>query len=230
VALVLRAVHHGYRHQGADVPVLRGLDLEVGRGEVVAVTGRSGSGKSTLLHLAGALAAPRAGTVAVAGTPLAGLGPAGLARIRRRHIGFVFQAFHLLAGLDLGENVALPLVLDGVDHREARRRAVAALDEVGLDGLASRRPAELSGGQQQRGAVARALVTEPAVLLADEPTGNLDDDSAAEVLDALLGAVRGRDAASVVVTHDRDLAAATDRTLLLQDGVLVAGERELQAS
>ena len=220
LALALDGVHHAYRQRAADVVVLRGADLAVEPGEVVAITGRSGSGKSTLLHLAGGLAIPSRGSVAVGGTGLSGLSPAALARIRRRSIGFVFQAFHLLAGLDLLENVALPLVLDGVDTRAARRRAGEVLAEVDLDGLGDRRPAELSGGQQQRGAVARALAGRPDLLLADEPTGNLDAASAAGVLDALLGAAAARGAACVLVTHDREVAARADRTLVLDDGVL----------
>jgi len=221
-SLVLEGVSHGYRRPGAaeDVHVLRGVDLTVAPGELVAITGRSGSGKSTLLHLAGALAVPESGHIAVAGRRLAGLSTAALAQVRRRSVGFVFQAFHLLPGLTLAENVALPLVLDGADRATARARAIAALDAVGLDGLGDRRPAELSGGQQQRGAVARALVTEPALLLADEPTGNLDDETAADVLAALVGAVRDRGTACVIVTHDQSIAAMTDRTFVLADGAL----------
>ena len=221
-ALVLEGVTHRYRRPGAaeDVHVLRGVDLAVAPGELVAVTGRSGSGKSTLLHVAGALAVPDGGSVAVAGRMLGRLSPRALAEVRRRSVGFVFQAFHLLSGLTLAENVALPLVLDGADRRAARARAVAALDTVGLDGLADRRPAELSGGQQQRGAVARALVTEPALLLADEPTGNLDDETAADVLAALVAAVRDRGTACIIVTHDQSIAAMTDRAFVLAEGVL----------
>ena len=221
-ALVLDGVSHRYRRPGAaeHVRVLRGVDLAVASGELVAVTGRSGSGKSTLLHLAGALAVPDAGTITVAGRSLGGLSAGALAAVRRRTVGFVFQAFHLLAGLSLAENVALPLVLDGEDRRTSRVRAEAALEAVGLAGLGDRRPAELSGGQQQRGAVARALVTEPALLLADEPTGNLDDETAADVFAALVAAVRDRGTACVVVTHDLSVAAATDRAFTLADGVL----------
>jgi ABC-type lipoprotein export system ATPase subunit len=210
----------GVRFRYLDVAVLDGVDLAVDRGEVVAVIGRSGSGKSTLLHLAGALVAPETGTVTVAGQPLAGLTGRGRAELRRRHIGFVFQAFHLLAGLTVGENVALPLLLDGTDRGDALDRAGKSLADLGLHDLIDRRPSELSGGQQQRVAVARALVGRPALLLADEPTGNLDGASAADVLDAFLTAARARDAECVLVTHDATVAAAADRTLTLADGRL----------
>jgi len=221
-ALVLEGVVHGYQRPGGaeDVSVLRGVDLAVEAGELVAVTGRSGSGKSTLLHLAGALAAPAAGRITIAGRPLAGLSASGLAQVRRRSVGFVFQAFHLLPGLTLSENVALPLVLDGGDARATQARVDAVLGSVGLHDVGDRRPAELSGGQQQRGAVARALVSDPALLLADEPTGNLDDETAADVLAALVDAARDRGTACVVVTHDATVAAATDRAYSLADGVL----------
>jgi ABC-type lipoprotein export system ATPase subunit len=220
-ALLLRDVHHAYERAGERIDVLAGADLEVRSGELVAVVGRSGSGKSTLLHIAGGLVTPAQGTVAVAGQPLATASPNQRAELRRRTIGFVFQFFHLLPHLTVRDNVALPLLLDGARTGEARRRAERALDDVDLRDRADHLPSELSGGQLQRSAIARALVAEPSVVLADEPTGNLDAATAAEVLDLLVAQVRDRSAALVLVTHDAAAAARADRTLHLVDGLLV---------
>jgi lipoprotein-releasing system ATP-binding protein len=220
VALSLEGVHHGYERAGEQVAVLQGADLEVRAGELVAVVGRSGSGKSTLLHVAGGLVAPAAGTVSVGGRPLATLDAKARAALRRRTIGFVFQFFHLLPHLSVRDNVALPLLLDGARTSTARARADEVLRAVGLDDRAAHLPSELSGGQLQRSAIARALVSEPDVVLADEPTGNLDATTAAEILDLLLAQVRERDVALVLVTHDPVAAARADRTLHLVDGLL----------
>jgi len=214
-ALALRGVHHGYERAGERIEVLRGADLEVRPGELVAVVGRSGSGKSTLLHVAGGLVTPADGDVVVGGRPVATLKPTERAVLRRRTIGFVFQFFHLLPHLDVRDNVALPLLLDG-----APTGAVGVLAAVGLSDRADHLPSELSGGQLQRAAIARALVSEPAVVLADEPTGNLDATTAAEVLDLLVAQVRDREVALVLVTHDTGAAARADRTLHLLDGTL----------
>jgi ABC-type lipoprotein export system ATPase subunit len=205
VALSLRDVHQGYERAG----------------ELVAVVGRSGSGKSTLLHVAGGLVTPARGEVAVGGRALQLLTAAERAELRRRTIGFVFQFFHLLPHLSVRDNVALPLLLDGARTADARRRADAVLDAVGLADRAAHLPSELSGGQLQRSAIARALVSEPHVVLADEPTGNLDATTANEVLDLLVSQVRERDVALVLVTHDATAAARADRTLHLVDGLLV---------
>ncbi|HYD10252.1 MAG TPA: ABC transporter ATP-binding protein [Acidimicrobiales bacterium] len=220
-ALLLRDVHHAYERAGERIQVLAGADLEVQSGELVAIVGRSGSGKSTLLHVAGGLVTPAQGEVHVGGELLNGAGPTARAAVRRRSIGFVFQFFHLLAHLNVRDNVALPLLLDGADVRHARRRADVALDDVGLGDRSDHLPSELSGGQLQRAAIARALVTEPAVVLADEPTGNLDATTAGDVLDLLVSQVRDRGAALVLVTHDGAAAARADRTLHLLDGLLV---------
>ena len=221
VALALHGVHHGYERAGEQIRVLAGADLEVRAGELVAVVGRSGSGKSTLLHVAGGLVAPAQGDVHVGGRALSALDAKERARIRRRTIGFVFQFFHLLPHLSVRDNVALPLLLDGVRTSTARARSDAVLAAVGLDDRAVHLPSELSGGQLQRAAIARALVTEPDVVLADEPTGNLDATTAGEVLDLLVSQVRDRDVALVLVTHDAASAARADRTLHLVDGLLV---------
>ena len=221
VALGLTDVHHVYERAGERIEVLRGADLEVHAGELVAVVGRSGSGKSTLLHIAGGLVTPPRGEVSIGGRPLATLGANERATVRRRTIGFVFQFFHLLPHLPVRDNVALPLLLDGARTRDARARADAVLASVDLADRAAHLPAELSGGQLQRAAIARALVAEPSVVLADEPTGNLDATTAAEVLDLLVAQVRERDVALVLVTHDASAAARADRTLHLVDGLLV---------
>jgi ABC-type lipoprotein export system ATPase subunit len=200
--------------------VLAGADLDVESGEMVAVVGRSGSGKSPLLHLLGALDRPDSGSIAVAGERLDGRPERDLTRIRRRSIGFVFQAFHLVPELTGAENVLLPARLPGAP-RGGVRRARALIERLGLLDAATRRPAELSGGEQQRLAVARALVHDPALVLADEPTGNLDAEAGAIVL-ALLRAAADEGRAVVVVTHEASATAAADRVLRLRDGTLRA--------
>lgn len=198
--------------------VLDGVSLEVRAGEVVAVLGRSGSGKSTLLHLLGALDRPDSGQIVLAGEALTAQRPRALARARLRHVGFVFQSFHLIEELSGAENVGLPARLPGAPAGGARR-ARELIDELGLAGVAEHRPHELSGGEQQRFAIARALVNDPELVLADEPTGNLDPQSAAAVLGLLRG-LTGR--AVVIVTHEAESAAIADRVLSLEDGRLVA--------
>ena len=199
--------------------VLAGADLEVGPGEVVAVVGRSGSGKSTLLHLLGAIDRPEAGTIAVGGRRIDGASERTLTEFRRRHVGFVFQFFHLVAELTGEENVLLPArLLDG--SREAERRGRELIERLGLEAVAASMPHTLSGGEQQRFAIARALVNDPEVVLADEPTGNLDAESGRVVLD-LLRALAARDGRAVVlVTHDREATRIADRVLALRDGRL----------
>ena len=200
------------------VRVLDGVDLDVERGELVAVVGRSGSGKSTLLHLLGALDAADTGSIEIAGERLETLDERALTALRRREIGFVFQSFHLLPELNGLENVLLPARLARRDGY-ASSRAAELLEELGLTDTAGRLPAALSGGEQQRLAVARALVNEPAIILADEPTGNLDEESGAGVL-GLLRAVADRGCAVVLVTHDPAAGAVADRTLTLRAGRL----------
>jgi putative ABC transport system ATP-binding protein len=202
--------------------VLRGLDLTVGSGEFVAILGESGSGKSTLLNLIAGLDRPDEGEVAIGGLPLSALDDDARTEIRRRQLGFVFQAFHILPHLSAGQNVELPLVLTGVPAAARRQRCLAMLAAVGLADRAGSLPRELSGGELQRVAVARALVHNPALVLADEPTGNLDPDTAAVVLALLARQVREQGAAGVLVTHSGAAAACADRVLRLKDGRLQA--------
>jgi putative ABC transport system ATP-binding protein len=218
--LVLSGVTREHRQGDAVVQALRGVDLSVSAGELVAVMGPSGSGKSTLLHLAGGLDTPTAGRVLVEGRDLAGLSRSQVAAVRRRSVGYVFQDLNLLPSLTALENVALPLELDGVRGGLARRTARAALEEVGVGALAGRFPDEMSGGQQQRVAIARALVGPRRLLLADEPTGALDSATGEEVLRVLRERCEAG-AAGVLVTHDARHAAWADRVVFLRDGVVV---------
>ena len=206
----------------AGVTAVRGVDLAVEEGEFVAITGASGSGKSTLLHMLGGITRPSAGRVLLEGVDLATLDDDALAEIRRRRIGFVFQRYNLLPELSLAENVALPLVLDGVSEARCRDAARQALEAVGMAHRAEHRPDALSGGEQQRGAVARALVTDPAILLADEPTGALDSVNSANVLELLQRLVRDRHQTVILVTHDPGIAAAAGRIVRMKDGRVAA--------
>ncbi|MDQ6887231.1 MAG: ABC transporter ATP-binding protein [Gemmatimonadota bacterium] len=205
---------------GGILHVLDGVSLDVHRGEMVAVVGTSGAGKSTLLHLLGALDRPSRGSIALAGQSLHGLGDDELAEVRNKKVGFVFQFHHLLREFSALENVMMPLRILGRDVREARSRAEELLAQVGLSGRMSHRPSELSGGEQQRTAVARALAVDPAVVLADEPSGNLDHLNAERLHDLFAQLARELETAMVVVTHNRSLAARADRVLLLEDGRL----------
>ena len=200
--------------------MLDGAEASVARGEIVAVMGRSGAGKSTLLNLVSGIDRPDSGTVEVDGRNVSALGEPQRTLYRRAHVGFVYQFFNLIPTLDVAENVRLVLELNGMHGSAARERTSAVLAAVGLDGRAASRIDQLSGGEQQRVAIARALVHRPQLLLADEPTGNLDDDTAREVLAVLLAAVRGRGTTLLMVTHDLTLAAVADRVLELRDGRL----------
>ncbi|MGH7587300.1 MAG: ABC transporter ATP-binding protein [Gemmatimonadota bacterium] len=230
--LVAHRLHKEYAGGAGPLRVLRGVDLEVHAGETVAIVGASGAGKSTLLHLLGGLDRPTAGTVVLEGCHLNQLSDIDLSRVRSRRLGFVFQFHHLLLEFSALENVAIPLRIQGVEESEANRRAGAALEEVGLSERLTHRPSELSGGEQQRVAVARALVHEPIVVLADEPSGNLDRANSEHLHGLMFALARDRDVAFVVATHDEDLARRTDRLLHIEDGVLetVGVNREWAAS
>jgi len=205
---------------GQPLEVLRSVELEVHRGEFVAIVGASGAGKSTLLHLLGALDRPTGGDVWLDGSRYADLDAAALAELRNRKVGFVFQFHHLLREFTALENVMMPLLIGGMAPREARSRAEELLSVVGVAGRMSHRPAELSGGEQQRCAVARALVHDPSLVLADEPSGNLDHANGERLHEVLFRLAREYETAVVVVTHNRQLAGRADRILLLEEGRL----------
>ena len=222
-ALPLEARDLSMRYVGGDgtpIDVLMGVSLALRRGEAVAVTGASGAGKSTLLHLLGILDRPTSGAVLVGGQDVSGLGEEEIAGVRNRRIGFVFQFHHLLREFTALENVMMPALLAGLGFDVARQRSRSLLGEVGLSQRESHKPRQLSGGEQQRVAVARALVNEPLVLLADEPSGNLDTQTSERLHDLIFGLRQSRELSMVVVTHNADLAGRADRVLRLQGGRL----------
>ena len=221
--IVLEAVDLTKVYTGGDggaITVLDGANLQVSRGQMVAVVGASGTGKSTLLHLLGALDQPTRGSVTIAGESLAGRSDDQLSALRNRSIGFVFQFHHLLREFTALENVMMPLRIAGWEDERARLRAHSLLARVGLEGRVQHRPAAMSGGEQQRTAVARALAIDPVVLLADEPSGNLDHMNSERLHDLFAELSRDLEIAMVIATHNRSLAARADRTLLLEDGRL----------
>ena len=218
--LHLKNIIREYRQGDQTLQVLSGLNLEVKRGEAVALVGPSGSGKTTLLQIAGLLDTPTSGEVIFAGESLIGASENKRTLARRRYIGFVYQFHHLLPEFSALENVVLPQMMAGITQREAAETARQLLDSMGLLGRASHRPAKLSGGEQQRVAIARALANSPPLLLADEPTGNLDTHTAEDVFGVLMRQVHDRGLAALVATHNMELAKRMDRIVLLEDGVL----------
>ncbi len=219
--LRLQDIRRGFDQGGVHLDVLCGVDLEVGAGEMVALVGPSGSGKSTLLHTAGLLERPNVGQVTIEGRSCNELGDGDRTALRRSAIGFVYQFHHLLPDFSAVENVILPQLIAGQPRKAARARAEELLAKVGLSGRLTHKPRQLSGGEQQRVAIARALANAPTLLLADEPTGNLDHHTAEEVFEMLIGLVRESGIGALVATHNQDLADRMDRTLELHDGVVV---------
>ncbi len=221
-ALAIDGVVRTFVQGGTRLEVLRGVSLEVAPGEIIALVGPSGAGKSTLLHIAGLLETPDQGETRIGGVACGGLTDAERTRLRRERLGFVYQFHHLLPEFSALENVMLPQMIAGVARRAARLRARELIAAVGLEARAEHRPARLSGGEQQRVAIARAMANTPSVLLADEPTGDLDSDTADAVFERLVGLVRDTRLAAVVATHNLNLAARMDRTLALEEGRVTA--------
>jgi putative ABC transport system ATP-binding protein len=216
-------VRKTYSSGSLEVEALRGVSFDISAGEYVAVMGPSGSGKSTLMHILGCLDVPTSGTFFLAGEDVSTMSEEELAHVRNRRIGFVFQQFNLLPSLNAWRNVELPLVYAGLSRPDRKERALAALDRVGLASRVEHRPGELSGGQQQRVAVARALVTDPALILADEPTGNLDSRSAKDVLD-LMDELHQTGRTLILITHEQDVADTAQRTMRILDGQILTPE------
>lgn len=224
VMLECRALTRTYREGPQDITVLNQLELRVRAGERVAVVGSSGSGKTTLLNLLGGLDHPTSGEVVVDGQSLSSMSEAAIGTFRNRHIGFVYQFHHLLAEFTACENVAIPLMIRGQSRRQANERAMALLERVGMAHRGAHKPGELSGGERQRVAIARALVTDPSLVLMDEPTGNLDQQTATHVLTLLDDIARSSRCAFIIVTHDMTVARHQDRALRLVEGQLVADD------
>jgi lipoprotein-releasing system ATP-binding protein len=217
----MSGVNRTYRSAAGDLPVLRGVDLTLAAGEIVALVAPSGTGKSTLLHLAGLLEKPDGGEVLIDGRDSGRLSDVERTAIRRDRIGFVYQFHHLLAEFTALENVVLPQMIAGTSRRAARLRAAMLLESFGLGARTGHLPGKLSGGEQQRVAIARALANAPAVILADEPTGNLDVGTADKVFAELLGIVRGQGVSALIATHNAELASRMDRTVTLRNGLIV---------
>ncbi len=221
--VALRDIKKTYLMGKVPVEALRGIDLEIQDGEMVAIMGPSGSGKTTLLNILGLLDAPSVGSYKLVSDEVAKLPDRRRSQLRNKRFGFVFQVYNLLPRLTAAENVMIPLIYGGVKKRERRPRAEAALESVGLKDRMKHRPSELSGGEQQRVAIARALVNEPSVILADEPTGNLDSKSGAAIMNLLAHLHKEREVTVILVTHDANIAARAERTIHLMDGVVANG-------
>ena len=221
--LALREVRKAFRQGGVELRVLNGIDLALAPGEIVALVGPSGAGKSTMLHVAGLLERPDGGAVLIEGHDCGSLSDHYRTLLRRRALGFVYQFHHLLPEFSALENVMLPQMIAGIGRRPARDKAAALLERVGLGERLSHRPARLSGGEQQRVALVRALANDPKILLADEPTGNLDHTTGTSVMDLLIEIVRARGLAALIATHNLELAQRLDRIVALEDGELRAG-------
>ncbi len=219
--LRLTGIHRSFRQGRNKLDVLRGIDLTLREGETVALVGPSGTGKSTLLHIAGLLEKPNEGDVEICGEPCNGFNDSDRTRVRRDHLGFVYQYHHLLPEFTALENIVIPQIISGRPRPEARERSRELLDWMGLGERASHRPGKLSGGEQQRVAIARALANGPKLLLADEPTGNLDPHTAADVFSVLLKLTKGAGLAALIATHNPELAGRMDRTVRLDEGVLI---------
>ena len=219
--LDLTGVKRTFRQGRQDLEVLRGIDLVLGAGEIVALVGPSGSGKSTLLHIAGLLEPPTSGDVAISGQSCTGMNDDARTAMRRDHLGFVYQNHHLLPEFSALENVAIPGIISGLGRAESKKRAREILGWMGLEDRETHRPGRLSGGEKQRVAIARALAASPSLLLADEPTGNLDPATAGDVFEVLLKLVRGAGLTALIATHNPDLAQRMDRIVRLEDGHLV---------
>jgi putative ABC transport system ATP-binding protein len=219
----LDGVRKVYRSGDIEFEALRGIEMSIDQGEYVAVIGPSGSGKSTLMNLLGCLDVPTSGTYLLGGEDVSAMNEAQLAHVRNRRVGFVFQQFHLLATLPAWRNVELPLVYAGIGRSERRERAVRAMERVGLGDRIDNRPGQLSGGQQQRVAIARALVTEPDIILADEPTGNLDSASTEAVL-GLIDELHHAGRTIVLITHEHEVAERAQRNLTIRDGLITSDE------
>ena len=217
-AISIKGLKKDYNAGAGEVHALRGIDMEIACGEFVCIAGKSGSGKSTLLNLVAGLESPTDGSINVLGQRIDRMSEIERIRFRRSHIGFVFQSYRLLPQYTAIENVALPLMLRGVEKRERERRALEALDMVGIAKCARQRPAQMSGGEQQRAGIARSIITSPAIVMADEPTGNLDTGTSEETMELLTGLFRERGTTFILVSHDPGMRKYTDRTITFSDG------------
>jgi len=222
-------IHKYFQSGGREIHVLKGLDIFVSKGEIIAVVGESGVGKSTLLHILGGIERPTRGRVVIDSVGLNGLSEQEMARLRNQRIGFVFQFHHLLSDFSAMENVMMPALIDGMEYEEAKKKTMILLNEVGLVDRVHHRPSQLSGGEQQRVAMVRALINDPAIVLADEPSGNLDPDNSRKLHELILKLRETRDTAFVIATHNPELAGKADLIFHLVDGRLIADREKSHA-